>query len=49
MPNWLETGLGKSQPQVWDLGECREGTGVLKGIAPVKWPGKSMVRNKAKD
>lgn len=32
MLNWLDTGLGKSQPQAWDLGECKEGTRVLKDL-----------------
>lgn len=32
MPNWLDTGLGKSQPQAWDLGEYKEGTRVLKDL-----------------
>lgn len=48
MPNWLETGLGKSQPQVWDLRECREATGVLKELHLLNGQARAWLETKLK-
>ena len=48
MPNWLETGLGKSQPQIWDLGKCREVTGVLKELHLLNGQGRAWLETKLK-
>lgn len=48
MPTWLEAGLGKSQPQVWDLGECREGTAVLEELHLLNGQARARLETKLK-
>lgn len=48
MPNWLETGLGKSQPLARGLGECREGTRVLKELHLLNGQARAWLETKLK-